>query len=1208
MSRRPIVLPAHSPPSRRQEKSRPSPTPGSIYNGFDPHNVSGSMSMTPGSSSRYARNQTKHPSGFVSRTSKRDDGYAQEEEKKERDAYSQSQGAALQFRPSFESQHPLHSSSWEEKKDPASDTPSPRCTPSPPSSLVNLGRRGGSRIARLSSMFGGGNSKKEAAALPVAERSFYLRQPHPLQPAVVAAPPSPPQSSSSGGYVGWPGTLDSHGQTVVVHSSYEEESSVGQSQSQHNMDSSYEPADDDVTEHQYHANTSSRRDAELWPETTKYHPTMKLSKAAIDVSFDSVTTASTSFSKSPARTTPVETRFRNNEPRQQQREKYDELYDLAEAITGTAARSHQSQKQLQQFTSPPSFLNHSMARDYAQTEIGHRLPQGRVNVRSLIQRRQAAEPQGIMFTGTANEEQELDASWNSRRQSASDPTAPVVPTPPSASLFKNTSIYSKRVDHDAYDTRSERHADETRIVAPTREALAANDQKSPPLRTFSNSQGFRGLMDKTRDVPCLMDDADSESMNSSKAPSTFSSMNHSSSNPDPPARSFGDFGMSPRRLVAFGEQDTFHEQQSGDDDSDVFDGVSARESDVFDDLSHLDARSRSSLSPRRSARSRGSYPESIAEEEDEDVQIVLLGGGLTAIQTNKKDFADRKTASDYDDNLTNSDIDQFGFAATPAFEKMVVAGLKQSSSLLGIQTNFGSPAEDKRELGSSGSAASLFADPYDHDRASPYYGGLSEYAIDPEHMKLLVRTYRKFSDKVNMSITLEEFEKEEDEHRAFALFEMRSRIMEKDIERGLERRGGTAVADDSVLTEYNRTAHRIRDAVIVSKAWRDGASPKDVITAAMLTRRHDHTYYIRRPSHRVNESVLSQGNFFPSSSSQDWWEPVEWMDDTSFAQFRCPSLGFRHMRGVELFTIGDCQSMLLKLTNERCVELRLELNDATRRQLEAEEQLAAEGDAEDGMMTDAEVAYLGSMEEVKTISKDLVQAEQSFKLVRERIEKLVHKYEQLLNKIDTESFAGASSIMTYESSYVSEHDSAYWHAMEERERAVWARRAQRAEVKAQIAAREALLLKQQARMFQEQKQRELEELQQRLNELQSESSYSPVDRAHTAKLAQSFAMHRHDEIDEDDAEAAEEHEVRDDRGNLDEVKRRFRDRMKTRMQQNGQASVPASSRRCAHTAGPVKRPLDPALRDLFRSAGEEMCQQLDFYERSLRAVATDPSS
>jgi hypothetical protein len=180
-------------------------------------------------------------------------------------------------------------------------------------------------------------------------------------------------------------------------------------------------------------------------------------------------------------------------------------------------------------------------------------------------------------------------------------------------------------------------------------------------------------------------------------------------------------------------------------------------------------------------------------------------------------------------------------------------------------------------------------------------------------------------------------EAEEDAKKAFALFEMRSRIMEKDIERGLERQGGTVAVDDLVITPYNQAAHRVRDAVIVSKAWRDGASPRDVITASLLTRRDSKSHTIRRPirgTHARAGSVISafgdsfgsigvQHPFSPAGNSFDgpkfYLEEVRWVDDTDFMQLRCPSLGPRCMRGFEMFTIGDCQSILLKLTNERCV-------------------------------------------------------------------------------------------------------------------------------------------------------------------------------------------------------------------------------------------------------------------------------------------------
>jgi hypothetical protein len=186
-------------------------------------------------------------------------------------------------------------------------------------------------------------------------------------------------------------------------------------------------------------------------------------------------------------------------------------------------------------------------------------------------------------------------------------------------------------------------------------------------------------------------------------------------------------------------------------------------------------------------------------------------------------------------------------------------------------------------------------------------------------MKKVLLKYRTLSDqciaKAATTTSKEQYDVLVDERKAFALLEMRSRIMEKDIERQLERRGGSFTVDDIVTTSYHRTAHRIRDAVIVSKAWRDGATISDVIHTAQLTQPRKYSYAISRPPPPLRHwSVTTRhgGNTNPT------WEMVRWLDDTDFMQYRCPSLGSRHMHGFEMFTIGDCQSILLKLTHERC--------------------------------------------------------------------------------------------------------------------------------------------------------------------------------------------------------------------------------------------------------------------------------------------------
>jgi hypothetical protein len=332
-----------------------------------------------------------------------------------------------------------------------------------------------------------------------------------------------------------------------------------------------------------------------------------------------------------------------------------------------------------------------------------------------------------------------------------------------------------------------------------------------------------------------------------------------------------------------------------------------------------------------------------------------------------------------------------------------------------------------------------------------------------------------------------------------------------------------------------------------------------------------------------------------------------------------------------LQTIGDCQSILLKLTNERCAELRHELNEATRRQIEAEEVMREEADDDDGgFMTEAEMTYLASMEEVKNISRDLVIAEQSFTLVRDRIEKLVAKYEALLVKIETESFAGASSVMTCESSMHSDqYGSQYWDEEEEEEReaTMWARRARRAEIKAELAAREAMMAKQQARQIQQEKQRELEALQQKLLELQSEASNAISEREHSAILARTYTpIHPPQRAaagavsPAPDMQETMSHASRIDKEKIDGVKQRFRDRMAAKNQGGGPS--PSSSSPLAPSATLVSRygrlQHQPSLQrinkpsppqratvqsSLMRSAGEEMFSHLDFYERSLKSVA-----
>jgi hypothetical protein len=256
--------------------------------------------------------------------------------------------------------------------------------------------------------------------------------------------------------------------------------------------------------------------------------------------------------------------------------------------------------------------------------------------------------------------------------------------------------------------------------------------------------------------------------------------------------------------------------------------------------------------------------------------------------------------------------------------------------------------------------------------------------------------------------------------------------------------------------------------------------------------------------------------------------------------------------------------------------------------------LKEEGDCKDGLMTEAEMYYLGAMEEVKAISKKLVGAEQSFSLVRERIEKLISKYETILTKLEAESFAGASSVMT-SSSYYSEYETSdFW----EQDRERWARRARRAEIRAEIAAREALLAKQEIQKIQEEKIREVDALKRQLLELQSEASVVTAERERAA-VARSLAVRRSNN-------SSAKSILSQQSTKLDSVKQRFRDRMAAKKQQSEgyRASALPSLRAPLYPQKqkPVLSAKAQAAREILRAAGEEMYQQMDFYERSLKAV------
>lgn len=450
---------------------------------------------------------------------------------------------------------------------------------------------------------------------------------------------------------------------------------------------------------------------------------------------------------------------------------------------------------------------------------------------------------------------------------------------------------------------------------------------------------------------------------------------------------------TPRRLATNPEHEVL--QQPQEEEEDIFKKLDARpyqeaaaadsvvvsdeeKSDVFEDVSsssHHDVGNDDGLpymlrgaAPREDTAIPSTRATTMngTNNGDDELGVVMLGGGLTTIQTTMEHFSNRLTATEYDDNLSTSDVDQYGYAKIPGFHQMISAGRRHrgDGSLAGIQGSVApynnnnhhrhhnnkseqqthdiiyrthrdphqsqmrapaaksapssSPQQQQHHNGSDSGGSSLFPDPYRQDSwGHNVRYSLSQYYVHPDEMKRIVRKFRKLSQLCSTDLSYDDLQRQEDATRVFALSEMRSRIMEKDIERGLERRGGTKVVDDMVLTPYNREAMRIRDAVIVSKAWRDGSTPRDVINTALLTQQPEKTYSIKRPHWFFGEE--QQSNRQRRHKKPYRWQKVTWIDDMEFSRYRCLSLGSRAMRGYEMFTIGDCQSILLKLTNERCV-------------------------------------------------------------------------------------------------------------------------------------------------------------------------------------------------------------------------------------------------------------------------------------------------
>ena len=793
---------------------------------------------------------------------------------------------------------PPSKSSNHTKKTPQVNKQSKPQTPDVGSTVSGLAKRGkGTRIAKLASMFSSRAVVKNMSETPATVEAT----PSPKRPEQLAT--SPPRSESSTGYVAWPGTQDKRGATVRLESSYEESDVGGPNFPRNKYQEELEQAVD--------------RELTLW-----------MDKERSDSSNEE-------GDSSPKRQ--AEDRERGYSVSRSDEDPADFHLTTAVANPSAAAASPIAPKNNSRFAS--GRLNRV-----------HKLPD-RLDMSTPLNSRISSVNEIYGDVGPGNIVSPMTDPWGVNVSSDTLSSADTSLSKTSSAYFSATNpnvIRTLAQGKDNYELNRDRQAllgvDTGEPQPPTEAALALKDHYAPPHRTYNaaNTRGFRGLLDKTKDVPNLLDGLESDST-TSRATSTNSSTAMSSANRSTSRRQSR--GKARRR-----SNDDFCEQIREDGSSDVFDKMDASigprgdasipESDVFDGISHIGS---TAFHSRGGPWGRDPYKPQLASGGDGNnggLNLVLLGGGLTTIQTTATDFSNRITSNEFDENLTNSDYDQYGFAKIPGVSKMISSGrndadksirsddsvlfssgpqIHRSKRTVEPHTSYRQRQVDN-SVTESDSGSSLFSDPYQREpwgENAP--GNLPSYYVHPDEMKKVLKVFRKWCSHRSANMSYDDVERKEDATKAFALSEMRSRIMEKDIERGLERRGGTTVVDDLVLTPHNRAALRVRDAVIVSKAWRDGASPRDVINTSLLTRRPERAFFIKRFSDEYPRWQASRNSREYVMAPNYRWEEVRWVDDTDFSQYRCHSLGPRHLKGFEMFTIGDCQSILLKLSNERCV-------------------------------------------------------------------------------------------------------------------------------------------------------------------------------------------------------------------------------------------------------------------------------------------------
>jgi len=266
----------------------------------------------------------------------------------------------------------------------------------------------------------------------------------------------------------------------------------------------------------------------------------------------------------------------------------------------------------------------------------------------------------------------------------------------SSAYFNTREVHAIRKGHQIAGVRHNPNAVSARTTPSssmlTEETLAIKDQLDPPpSRTFHASTGFRGLINKTQDVPNLIDDVESDSTNAASAATSRHSSAISDNNNDSYSNKYrtkrtSRFASTKRERVIVEEEDD-HDRDGADS---VVDGLSKA------------AGGRRSVTPvpeESTQEKNGGILGATSRAEMEKLNLALLGGGLTTIQTTADDFVNRRTASDFDENLTNSDCDQYGFAKIPAFHQMAAAGMSQHDRSLSFQSLlFTTPTERARQI------------------------------------------------------------------------------------------------------------------------------------------------------------------------------------------------------------------------------------------------------------------------------------------------------------------------------------------------------------------------------------------------------------------------------------------------------------------------------------------------------------------------------